>query len=127
MTYQELATSNQHLYELLEGLTTQISFSIANNSDVNIEHLIIEKDKVMSMINDNLDKIEQIWHLESLKANKTNNDKVQAGPLEKRVIGLYLQLENNQSENIANAVGVKLPTVNRIITTFLNNGYALTA
>lgn len=125
MKYEELCTRNQHLYDVLEGLTNQISFCIANQIEVDLEPLMQQKDAIKSMIDGNLEKIEDIWRIQALKANATATDVQIPSGIEKRVIGLYLQSENNTVGVIAEASGQNEFAVGRIISRFLANGYNL--
>lgn len=123
MSYQKLCEHNRHLFAVLEGLTNQISFCIANNTETDLEPLKLQKEAIRSMIDDNLHKIEDIWQVQALRANNTAQDVQIPSAKEKRVIGLYLQSENNSIKTVSEASGENEFAVGRIISRFLANGY----
>lgn len=125
MNYEVICEHNKHLYGVLEALTNQISFCIANQIEIDLEPLIQQKDAVKSMIDDNLEKIEDIWRIQALKANSNVMEIQIPSGKEKRVIGLYLQSENNTVTAIAEASGENEFAVGKIISRFLANGYNL--
>lgn len=125
MKYEEICTHNQHLYGVLEALTNQISFCIANQIEVDLEPLMQQKEAIKSMIDDNLEKIDDIWRIQALKANSNVMEIQIPSGKEKRVIGLYLQSENNTVTAIAEASGENEFAVGKIISRFLANGYNL--
>lgn len=126
MSYETICEQNKYLFGALETLTAQISFIKANNIDSDTSGLKKRKDAIHELIGLNLNKLEEIWEVESFSYRKTRKitepellESEEPTGYELSVIEAYQANPNQSQKTLAEAFGTNLTEVSKIITKYL--------
>lgn len=125
MNYYELARVNQALFAELEALTVEIAYCRDKQIENDVGYLAEQKERIRELIDDNLDKIEDIWQTELLTYRKAlrKREEMVPGEIEKRIIELFIDNPDKPMKWISDQANVPISSVSNILTNYLNFNY----
>lgn len=125
MNYREIALGNQALFGELEALTLQIAYYAVQQHEEEVQRLSQQKEGIRSLVNINLELLDDLWNLTSLRAYKwPKNENLKLFTLkERRMIADYVGNPNIPIVDIGKKHGLLRDSAHRVITAYLTKKY----
>lgn len=126
MNYQAICESNKYLYGHLEQLTYEISFCLVKCCEDEAQALIIQKQGVQMLIDNNLESLEDYWQTmeKGYRPAIRNTRFTVVTGTGQRVIDTFVKNDGNISmKMIAQECGVSVDMANRLITQYIAKKY----